>query len=349
MTPSTLVPPQRGLEAHPSLPGFTESETGSARSRPTRHQSVMAKDALGRRHQDRRTTGSDPTPPPVLLTDATWYGTLAAARDLGSRGVPVIVGYDSATAPVRWSRYTKSAVPCPQASDVEPFIEWLVAFGERNPGCVLYPTSDDVAFLIATHRDILAPLFRLFSPPVRSLMAVLDKRSLWQGCQRAGLATPETWTPDSVEDLRDVMHELPYPVLIKPRAQILATGTTKGVWIDRPEDLIDAWDGVRAGMQFDHRAMDAAPNLDLPIVQALHVVSEQIYTVDGFVNGDGEIVGALACIKSCSFRAVPARASASRPPSSIPRSSQGSRGSAGRLASSACSTSSSPSTATRSS
>jgi predicted ATP-grasp superfamily ATP-dependent carboligase len=234
----------------------------------------------------------------VLLTDATWYGTLAAARDLGARGVPVIIGYDSATAPVRFSRYTRTAVACPPTTDVERFVEWLHGFGERNPGCVLYPTSDDVAFLIAAHRDTLAPLYRLFSPSMRSLMGVLDKSSLWDACRRAGLATPRTWAPTGPDDLRAVLGELPYPVLIKPRAQMISDGSTKGVRVDRAEELVDAWCRVRDGMVFDRRATDVAPDLGLPIVQALHVVSERIYTVDGFVDRDGEIVGALACVKS---------------------------------------------------
>jgi D-aspartate ligase len=235
--------------------------------------------------------------PPVLLTDATWYGTLAAARDLGERGVPVIAGYDTATAPLRWSRHVDTTLRCPSTTDADAFVDWLHEFGERNPGYVLYPTSDDVAFLIAYHRATLSQLYRLFMPPLNSLMSVLDKSSLAESCRRVGLATPETWAPCGPEDLASLAQELPYPVLIKPRAQLLSSGSTKGVRVDSPCDLERAWSKVRDDLDFDRRAIEVAPELGLPIIQALHACSERIYTIDGFVDGDGEIVGALACVK----------------------------------------------------
>ncbi len=238
---------------------------------------------------------------PVLLADATWYGTLAAARDLGARGVPVNIGYDTATAPVRWSRYTKRSVRCPPMADVDAFVAWLHEYGERNPGCVLYPTSDDLAFLIAYHRDTLGRLYQLFTPSLAALMSVLDKSSLAGACRRVGMATPATWVPRGRDDLDALAGDLPYPVLIKPRARVLAAGSTKGVRVDHPRDLIDAWFGVRAGMRFDRRVLEVAPDLGFPIVQALHVVSERIYTVDGFVDGDGDLLGALACVKCLQF------------------------------------------------
>jgi len=36
---------------------------------------------------------------PALLADATWYGTLAAARDLGAHGVPVTLASDALSRP----------------------------------------------------------------------------------------------------------------------------------------------------------------------------------------------------------------------------------------------------------
>jgi predicted ATP-grasp superfamily ATP-dependent carboligase len=241
---------------------------------------------------------SPTAPPPALLTDATWYGTLAAARDLGSRGVPVIAGYDTATAPVRWSRHTRSAVRCPAIGEVDRFVEWLLEFGTRNPGCVLYPTSDDVAFLIALHRESLEPLYRLFSPRVQALVEVLDKSRLSQACRNAGLLTPQTWVPRDEAELQYVLPELPMPVIVKPRAHFLAVRSSKGERVDRPEDLVDAWRSVRDAMEFHRDATAVAPQLNLPIVQALHSVSERIYTVDGFADASGNIVGALACVKS---------------------------------------------------
>jgi D-aspartate ligase len=267
------------------------------------HRPPVRASALARRQQDERDGDRLTVSPiglelaPVLLADATWYGTLAAARDLGRRGVPVIIGYDRATAPVRWSRYIRRSTRCPFTADVDTFVDWLHEFGELNPGCVLYPTSDDLAFLIAYHRDTLAEHYQLFIPSLASLMTVLDKSSLAEACRRAGIATPATWAPAGHDELGRLAELLPYPVLIKPRSQALASGSTKGVRVDHPRDLLRAWSKVHAEMEFDPRVLEVAPELGLPIIQALHAVSELIYTVDGFAGKDGEIVGALACTK----------------------------------------------------
>jgi D-aspartate ligase len=233
---------------------------------------------------------------PALLTDATWYGTLSAVRDLGSRGVPVIVGYDRATAPARWSRFTSCAVRCPPTHETYHFLDWLHEFGERNPGCVLYPTSDDIAFMISAHRQSLERLFQLFSPRLDSLLQVLDKSRLAAAAERAGLSSAPTWTPADEDALREMVPDLPLPSLVKPRAQILSAGG-KGIRVDRREDLVEAWRRLAAAASEHHQALTEAFCLDRPIIQPFVQVSESIYTVDGFVDARGRLVGALACMK----------------------------------------------------
>lgn len=255
-----------------------------------------ATDAPGPRR--RRMQLRPATPAPVLLADATWYGTLAAARDLGSRGVPVIVAYDRASAVSRFSRYVKSAVACPDTHDPDRFLDWLHDFGRRHPGCVLYPTSDDVAFLTTVHQQTLAEHFQLFSPPLSALLAVLDKSALARAAERAGLRVPRTWSPADEQELLAALPEMPVPLLVKQRAQILSAGGCKGVRVDRREDLLDAWRSVRDGAGNHDQALAVASLLDRPIVQPYVQLSEEIYTVDGFVDADGQIAGALACVKS---------------------------------------------------
>src|SRR5438132_1400690 len=125
--------------------------------------------------------------PPALLSDATWYGTLAAARDLGSRGVPITLASDAFFAPARWSRFAKRTVSCPPTRDTDLYFEWLRAFGKRRPGHVLYPTSDDAAWLVASHRESLASDFRLFAPPIDGLARLLDKVRLAQEARAVGV------------------------------------------------------------------------------------------------------------------------------------------------------------------
>ncbi len=238
--------------------------------------------------------------PPALLADATWYGTLAAVRELGTRGVPVILAYNEAVAPARWSRYAQSVVRCPSTKDAERFLGWLRSFGASQPGCVLCLTSDDVAFLAAAHLDTPTSPFRVFCPSLDGLLEMLDKGRLAAAAKRAGLGSPATWCPANEDELRGLTPELPIPIVVKPRMHVLSHLLGKPVIIRRREELVDAWRQTRAASAHQASATDI-PGIELPILQAYHAVSERVYTVDGFVHADGTIVGASACVKTLQF------------------------------------------------
>jgi D-aspartate ligase len=254
------------------------------------------------RHRGRAMAASRPPGPggttrvPALLADATWYGTLAAVRDLGARGVRVIVAYDEPTAPARWSRYAGSVVRCPPTKDAERFLDWLHDFGAKYPGCVFCPTSDDAAFLVASNLGSLAPLFRLFSPSADALLGMLDKHRLAASAIRAGLKSPATWSPHDERELEQLVPQLPLPLLMKPRTQALSRMPGKTRVIERREEIAPAWRAIRSA-NVHQPALTGIPDVDLPVLQAYHTVSERIYTVDGFADATGVILGAAACVK----------------------------------------------------
>jgi hypothetical protein len=54
---------------------------------------------------------------------------------------------------------------------------------------------------------------------------------------------------------------------------------------------------VRGTACVHSEALEVSPSLDRPIVQPYVQMAESIYTVDGFVDADGTLVGAMACLK----------------------------------------------------
>lgn len=237
-----------------------------------------------------------PGPAPVLLTDGVWRCTVAAVRDLGGRGIPVTVAYDDWAAPARWSRYATRAVPCPPTNQPERFLEWLHDFGTRQPGHVLCPSSDDVAFLAATHRESLGRLFHLLVPPPEALLAVIDKGRLGEAAARAGLSSPQTWSPGDEDEVAALAPDLPLPLLVKPRTPILSRVSQKILRVDRRQDLVAAWRRARAANAHQELATGVA-GIGLPLIQRCHDGLERIYTLDGFVDPTGRIVAAAACVK----------------------------------------------------
>jgi predicted ATP-grasp superfamily ATP-dependent carboligase len=221
---------------------------------------------------------------PALLADATWYGTLAAARDLGRRGVPVTLGCDAATAPARWSRYVSRVVRCPSTREHGAFAGWLRAFGARHPPHVLYPTSDDAAWVLAAHREELQGRFLLYSPAPDALATLLDKHRLATAAAAAGLDAAECWLARDEDDVARIADEVPFPLFVKPRAQLAASGGFKGTRVDRREDLLPVWQQARQSVRVP---ADLPPGLAAPLILRCYPASETILTVDGFLARGG--------------------------------------------------------------
>lgn len=239
---------------------------------------------------------SDPDRLPVLLCDATWYGTLAAARNLGAHGVPVTLASDTLLAPARWSRHVTRTVPAPSPKHAGPFVEWLLRFGAAEPPHVFYPTSDEIAWLLAAHAEELSPFFRLYSPPLETLVRLLDKKLLLEAARGAGLDVPETRIARDESEVEACGRELGFPLYVKPRAQVLGVGAGKGVRVEEPGKLVSAWRNVRA-VEFDREVRDRLPDLALPLIQACSKNFERVYTVDGFIDETGELYVSMACLK----------------------------------------------------
>jgi predicted ATP-grasp superfamily ATP-dependent carboligase len=235
---------------------------------------------------------------PVLLFDGGYYGTLAAARYFGRANVPVTIAESHMLAPARWSRYVTRRMQCPDVGDTERFVAWLLDIGRREPGYVLYPTSDDLAWLFARHRDELAPYFKLFQPGVGTIYALLNKQRLAKACSEAGLDTPQTFFPANDDDLAQIAAKARYPVLIKPQTQILFTNHVKGVQVHNSHELIARYQQFIAANAFGQALLSADPQVVRPMVQAYHPqAAEHIYSISGFVDDQGRLVAVRAARK----------------------------------------------------
>lgn len=235
--------------------------------------------------------------PPALLTMPTYGGTLAAVRALGAHGVPVVVAGSEWLAPARWSRRTDRRIKAPPPRRPEAFVEWLLAFGRESPGHFLYATSDDLAWLFARHARELGRAFLLFQPPLQTVVTLLDKKRLHAACARVGLATLPTWFPDTPEDVERLAPTLPRPLLIKPRTQVFLASENHGRTVEAGEDLprvYRSWlerDRYLPGVEEDFGPLAA------PMLQAFAPTSAGVYSVSGFVDRDGALLGVRAARK----------------------------------------------------
>jgi predicted ATP-grasp superfamily ATP-dependent carboligase len=226
----------------------------------------------------------------ILLADPDFYGTLAAVRCLGAAGVPVLVARSRLLAPSLWSRYAVRRVPLPLPADPSAFVAALVAFGEREPGLVLYPTSDDLSWILAAHRSSLAARFRLPAPGVDTVYALLNKRRLCAVAAEVGLETPATAFPSDLAELDRVGRHVRYPVLVKPQSQVLFRSRLKGRIARDPEELRLRWKELRAAGGYGPDLLAYDPGVADPMVQAYHPeAAHGIQSVSGWVGKEQSV------------------------------------------------------------
>jgi D-aspartate ligase len=224
----------------------------------------------------------------VLLTNADYYGALAAVRSLGRYGAPVVVAHDSRMGAASWSRYVTRRLRCPPTHDSQAFLRWLLDFGERSPGHVLYPASDDAAFIYAAHREELSRKFRLYQPPFEAVYALLNKRRLYLESRAAGLQTPNTWFPESEADFDQIRRETNLPLMIKPVTQILFARHRKGEFVANADALFERY-GSFAAEPYAGELLERDPEVIRPMVQEFHAEAGQaIYSLSGFINEQGD-------------------------------------------------------------
>ena len=185
---------------------------------------------------------ADHTLVPALLTEPGFCGTLAAARHLGQRGVAVRTMGRALGAPTAHSRYVGRHWRSPRMDDIGRRVGLLMQIGRLHPGTVLYPTSDDFAWLQAAHATSLRRYFRMYSPEIEAIENILDKRRLSDACRQVGIEFPESCFAESRADVVAAAQSARFPVLLKQRTQIFSDTKSKGALVHRAADLVAAYD-----------------------------------------------------------------------------------------------------------
>lgn len=199
------------------------------------------------------------------------------------------------SAPARWSKYVTRWENAPSALRPKELVAWLLDFGRRYPGHVLYPTSDDLAWLFAEHAAELGEFYQLYQPAAAALLSLLDKRALKANCDELGIATPPTLFPESVADALRGAEELGYPVLLKPRTQVLQRGGGKGHIARSNGELQFYYDKLLAAAAHGPLIRRHIPGVHQPMLQGYReVAAEQVYSISGFLSHDGQVVARAA-------------------------------------------------------
>jgi D-aspartate ligase len=144
------------------------------------------------------------------------HGSLAVARSLGRKGIPVwFVTHDHPIA--SYSRFVlrRGAWPGPDAKGAA---QWLLDFAahHRLDRWVLFPGGDAEARLVAQRHDVLSEAFVLTTPPWPVARFALDKRLTHQHADAVGVYSPWSYFPIDGNDI--AQFACSFPAILKPTA-----------------------------------------------------------------------------------------------------------------------------------
>ncbi|MEM7064379.1 MAG: hypothetical protein AAF572_14590 [Cyanobacteria bacterium P01_B01_bin.77] len=239
---------------------------------------------------------------PIMMTMGDYGGTLAVVRSYGKHNQPTLLAGPDTSTLTHKSRYLSKALQSPPVKDFEEFFTWLMDYGKQHPGAFLYPSSDDMTWLIAHYRDQLSKYYQLYSPDVETIYALLNKPALHDIAEKLGIPIAATIAPTSLEELKAQANSLTYPVLIKPRTQIGMLRRQKGQVCETPEKLLEIYPSYQQKFYYHPLLVEFDPDVNWPMVQSFHTSAGQnTYSVAGFVDESQEIFMTRASAKVLQF------------------------------------------------
>jgi D-aspartate ligase len=233
----------------------------------------------------------------ILLLGANYYGTLAAARAFGRAGLDVTVADENRRGRALHSRHVNRSLVHPPLSSPGALIDWLVEWGTRHPGALLYPSNDHLAWLFALERDRLSKVFAMFSPGEDIVITLLDKKRLHKACEAAGIDVPESVIVADDANDPTTARTRKFPVLLKPRTQVYQERGIKGFVAHDPVQLRTALRRFRKLVVYAPVLTHRYPDIAEPMVQEyLSAAETEIISISGYANESG-VVAARGAVK----------------------------------------------------
>ena len=166
--------------------------------------------------------------------------SLAVIRSLGKQGLDVTAGEETWCATGAFSRYCSHRLvyPSPVRAE-EKFVRDLIAHLRTNEYAAIFPVADACLKPIIDHEEEISRYTRIAQPPRDIFMKGYDKGATLRIALENAIPCPETFFPESAEEMEEIVGKVGYPAIIKPRV----SSGRRGVRIcNSPEELLRSYD-----------------------------------------------------------------------------------------------------------
>lgn len=190
------------------------------------------------------------------------------------------------------SRYVTKFFATPTGERLGRFGESLLRLGEEARGAVLYPTSDDMAWVMARRRQELEQKFKMYQPPLDVIFKLLNKKLLYHAASELDIDVPRSYYPRCFDDINALKSVVTYPVIVKPKTQIGMSVPVKALLCRNASELLRNSKRVIDSYPYLDEMLEYDSDIKWPIIQEFHPEAAcDTYSLGGFVTeGAKEIV-----------------------------------------------------------
>ncbi|MBN2456504.1 MAG: ATP-grasp domain-containing protein [Sedimentisphaerales bacterium] len=160
----------------------------------------------------------------VLVLDGAGRQCLPIMRSLKKAGNYVVVICPTRCCEGYFSRYADKRLIWPDIyEDERGFYLCLLNYLKANRCDVILPLGDVTAHLVSLHKQKLSEYTSMPVPDYDVFMRAADKAQTMEYCMAGGIPCPRTYDVEK-KSLEEIIAEVPFPVMVKPRRGIGAVG-----------------------------------------------------------------------------------------------------------------------------
>ncbi|MDI6804779.1 MAG: hypothetical protein QME58_13230 [Bacteroidota bacterium] len=154
--------------------------------------------------------------PPVVIIGGNIIA-VSVARALAKSGISCYA-IGETTSEVHYSRFCKGIKYSSIIDKETVCLVWLFNTGRHlHEKPVIIPCSDAGLMFTINHRAELEKYFTLMEAKDEITLAMLDKAETYSLSQKVGIPSPKIWHVNSLEDVHNILDQVTYPCLLKPR------------------------------------------------------------------------------------------------------------------------------------
>jgi len=164
----------------------------------------------------------------VLITDCFSRKTLSAVRSLGEKGLKVHIVTHKRLSPAAYSSYVnKSFFLSNPVSNRDKYREELISLIKTNNYDCVMPMDTETITIILDKMDELKNFTSIPFASKEIFDKANDKWKTYQLSCQLNIPVPKSFLPKTKEELDNILKQLNFPVIIKPRSSFGSRGVFK--------------------------------------------------------------------------------------------------------------------------